>query len=146
MPVLALDSTTSLSATKGTKRAGSTGEEPASKRARVETPTRVFAADNPQAYLSRTRREAKNRNSTMRDLLLKSRDTMLTTYSIGKNNSKGNSTRPVGRARAAPFKTFAPNFRRISPNQSNAMTEMEIDRTERSTPIDSPASAPMVRD
>jgi len=128
MPVAALKPTVALSATKGVKRGAPTGEEPTPKRARVDTVTRVFAADNNQGHSGRSRKGVRNKNSAMRDLLTQSRNDVITLRSSGSTASKGSSARSVSRvASLSSSKTLASHSSRTSPSFTDMTTEMEID-------------------
>jgi hypothetical protein len=127
MPVAALKPTAALSATKGVKRGAPTGEEPTPKRARVDTVTRVFAADNNQGHFGRSRKGTRNKNSAMRELLTQSRNAVIPhRYSVS-TASKGSSARSVPRIGPLSSKTLASHSIRTSPSFSDVTTEMEID-------------------
>jgi hypothetical protein len=127
MPVAALKPTVALALTKGVKRGAPTGDEPTSKRARVDTVTRVFAADSNRGHSGRSRKGARNKNSAMRDLLTQSRNAVVTRRYSTSTASIGSSARSLPGIGSLSSKTLASHSSRTSPSSSDITTEMEID-------------------
>lgn len=81
------------SGTGGLKRPSSNKDEPASKRARVESVTKVFAADSNQNRSGLNRKRPRNQNVAMRDLVTQSRNSMMALRSAGSKPPRGAPTR-----------------------------------------------------
>ncbi len=117
-----------LSYTKGTKRAGSLRQEPVSKRPRLETVTRVFAADSNQSRLAANRKGVRNKNATMRDLLMQSRNVMLGPRQAGSRMvSAVNGSKPRDSRANDGFKSTRDIITAMEVDQDNSSRQFGSD-------------------